>query len=94
MMPYDVFKTKIADILRVSDSPLTWTEIRTKAGLPQLFPNNQWVHRLEQDIGLCRQRDQTGVIHWQLKETMKDVETPKASSKVTSRSGRKQDPME
>jgi hypothetical protein len=43
-MTYDVFKQKIASVLTDADKPLTWTEIRTAARLPQLFPNNQWVH--------------------------------------------------
>jgi hypothetical protein len=45
---------------------MTWTEIRTEATLPQKFPNNQWVHRMEQDIGLIRERDQHGIIQWRL----------------------------
>jgi hypothetical protein len=66
MMIYDDFRTKIVETLRDARQPLTWTEIRTAAGLPQLFPNNQWVHRLEKDIGLQRKRDAGGMIHWQI----------------------------
>lgn len=65
-MAYDDFREKIASVLQGAGGPLTWTEIRTVAGLPQLFPNNQWVHRLEKDIGLHRSRDAGGIIHWQL----------------------------
>ena len=54
MMTYDDFRTKILETLKETRRRLTWTEIRTAAGLPQLFPNNQWVHRLEKDIGLQR----------------------------------------
>ena len=67
MMTYDDFKDKIESVLRKSGPLLTWTEIRTKAGLPQLFPNNQWVRKMEKDIGLKRIRDSHGIIHWQLK---------------------------
>lgn len=94
MMPYDEFKGKIVQVLRDHDSPLTWTEIRTKAGLQQLFPNNQWVHRMEQDIGLYRQRDQNGIIHWQLKETIKDDTTAEAPKPPRTRKSRKQDTVE
>jgi hypothetical protein len=93
MMTYDVFKEKIFEVLKMS-SPITWTEIRTKAGLPQRFPNNQWVHRLEKDIGLYRERDINGIIHWQLKEKMKNVETPKTSNPPASRASRKQNTLE
>src|SRR5579885_252258 len=54
MMTYEDFSGKIVAVLKSSDHPLTWTEIRTLAGLPQLFPNNQWVHRMERDVALHR----------------------------------------
>jgi hypothetical protein len=93
-MTYDVFMGKIADTLRRQGSPMTWTELRTKAGLPQLFPNNQWVHRLEKDINLCRQRDSKGVINWQLEEKIGDPETIKIANPQRSRTRRKQEPVE
>lgn len=66
MSSYEEFRDKIKNTLSGAGRPLTWTEIRTIAQLPQMFPNNQWVHRLEEDIGLTRKRDLHGVIHWQL----------------------------
>jgi predicted Zn-ribbon and HTH transcriptional regulator len=66
-MSYETFKEKVRETIRTSEQPLTWTEIRTLAKLPQAFPNNQWVHRLETDIGLIRKRDNHGIIHWSLK---------------------------
>lgn len=68
MLTYEDFRDKIAETLRAEGSPLTWTEIRTRAKLPQKFPNNQWVHTLEKDIGLVRKRDGGGIIQWQLRE--------------------------
>lgn len=67
MMRYEDFRAKIQKALSGADVALTWTEIRTTIGLPQAFPNNQWVHRLEKDIGLQRKRDAHGIIRWHLK---------------------------
>jgi hypothetical protein len=66
MLTYEMFRDKIQEILKAS-GPLTWTEIRTAASLPEKFPNNRWVHRLESDIGLKRNRDAHGIIKWILK---------------------------
>jgi hypothetical protein len=76
MMTYDDFREKIVATLTDAGNPLTWTEIRTVAGLPQLFPNNQWVHRLEKDIGLHRSRDAGGIIHWQLANATRGHDPP------------------
>lgn len=65
-MSYDDFKEKIRAVLTDADGGITWTDVRSRAGLPQAFPNNQWVRRLETDIGLSRSRDAHGIIHWQL----------------------------
>jgi hypothetical protein len=67
MMTYEDFQKKVRNILRNAKEPLTWTEIRTGARLPQLFPNNQWVRKMEKDIGLERSRDAHGIIHWTVK---------------------------
>jgi hypothetical protein len=65
---YDFFKARIQSALGGSGRGLTWTEIRTTARLPQKLPNNQWVRRLEQEIGLRRVREH-GVIIWRLAGT-------------------------
>ena len=56
MADYEAFKNVIHEMLQNADQPLTWTEIKDEANLPQKVPNNQWVHRMEQDIGLVRER--------------------------------------
>ncbi len=66
MMTYEAFSKQVADVLTVAGTPLTWTEIRTTGNLPQAFPNNQWVHRMEKGIGLIRRRESDGTIRWQL----------------------------
>jgi hypothetical protein len=69
MMTYENFSAKVRATIKTAGlDGLTWTEIRTQAGLAQLFPNNQWVHRMERDIGLIRNRDAHGIIHWKLAE--------------------------
>jgi hypothetical protein len=88
-MPYETFRDKIAASLRQSGKPLTWTEVRTAANLPQAFPNNQWVYRMETDIGLVRRRESNGIIHWLLKDTTLDLgsQAPsQASDKIDTRS--------
>jgi len=51
---YEEFKESIRRILERHPSGLTWTQIRDKLNFPQKYPNNQWVRRLESDIGLKR----------------------------------------
>lgn len=65
-MPFEEFRDKVSEALMTTDHPMTWTELRTATGLPQKFPNNRWVHRLEDEIGLQRNRDKQGIIHWEL----------------------------
>lgn len=65
MLTYEDFRDKIQNTLRKS-GPITWTEIRTQANLPEKFPNNQWVHRMENDIKLKRNKDSHGIIKWSL----------------------------
>jgi DNA-directed RNA polymerase subunit RPC12/RpoP len=65
MLTYEDFRNKIQQILKQAGS-LTWTEIRTMAKLPEKFPNNKWVHRLEEDIRLKRNKDANAIIKWRL----------------------------
>jgi predicted Zn-ribbon and HTH transcriptional regulator len=65
MLTYESFRDRIQEVLKKS-GPLTWTEIRTIAKLPEKFPNNKWVHRLETDIGLERTKDSQGIIKWKV----------------------------
>ena len=64
VMSYEEFRDRIRSVLESAETPMTWTEIRTKAKLPQKFPNNQWVHRMDKDIGLLREKDTHGIIRW------------------------------
>ena len=65
-MPYEDFCNQVKTVLSSSDTPLTWTEVRTRAKLAQKWPNNQWVHRMEKDIGLIREKGKDGIIRWRI----------------------------
>lgn len=66
MMTYENFRDTIKKTLEKAATPLTWTEIRTDAKLPQKFPNNKWVRQMEKDIHLKRNKDTHGIIKWQV----------------------------
>ncbi len=67
-MTYEEFRDKVKAVLSASKTPVTWTEVRTKAQLPQKWPNNQWVHRMDKEIGLIREKDNNGIIKWRISE--------------------------
>jgi hypothetical protein len=63
---YEDFRTRVRSAITDEGGPLTWTDIRTRMRLPQIYPNNGWVRRLEKDIGLVREKDRRGIILWSL----------------------------
>ncbi len=67
-MTYVEFRDKVKSVLSKAEVPLTWTEIRTRGELPQVFPNNVWVRQMEKDgrIVLNRKRQKDGIIRWSL----------------------------
>ncbi len=65
MLTYEEFRDKVQKTLKQS-GPLSWTEIRTAAKLPEKFPKNKWVRRMEQDIALKRDKDAHGIIKWKI----------------------------
>jgi hypothetical protein len=67
VLTYEIFREKILFALK-TQGDLSWTEVRTSAQLPQMFPNNKWVHRLEHDIKLHREKNTQGIIIWRLDE--------------------------
>jgi hypothetical protein len=74
-MTYETFRGIVKSLLTGAGHPVPWMEIRTRAGLTQMYPNNRWVHRLEQDIKLVQYRDEDGVIHWRLAKRRKSRTT-------------------
>lgn len=65
-MTYEEFRDRVKAVLLGAGQPLTWTEIRTRARLPQKYPNNQWVRRMEADLPLVRDRSTKGTIFWRI----------------------------
>ena len=65
MLTYEDFREKVRGTLKQS-GPLSWTEIRTLAKLPEKFPNNTWVRRMEQEIALKRSKDPLGIFKWSI----------------------------
>jgi len=53
-MTYEQFKTKIAHLFDSKEVGFTWQEIKDKLDFRQAVPNNKWVSKLENDIGLKR----------------------------------------
>lgn len=75
-MTYELFRDTVKAVLTSGpDVGMTWTEVRTRAKLAQVFPNNQWVRRMEGDIGLQRERDAHGIMHWNLPEVVHGADT-------------------
>jgi len=64
--PYEKFKIQIEAVLKAEPKGLTWTEIKQRLNLPQRVPNNQWVRKMEKDIGLTRTKEARGIV-WRVK---------------------------
>ena len=66
-MTYEEFKQIIKEELTKEPAGLTWSQIRERRPeLYQRFPANQWVTRMEKDIGLIRSKEK-GRTLWRLK---------------------------
>jgi hypothetical protein len=63
---YEKFRAPIEKVLKQAKKPLTWAEIKGKAGFEQKVPNNKWVRWLEEDIGLVREKTKEGKTVWRL----------------------------
>jgi len=63
---YEQFRNKVKSILEESTKPLSWTEIRKDGNFKQKLPNNLWVRKMEEDIGLVREKIK-GKMYWKLK---------------------------
>ncbi|PWI49513.1 hypothetical protein CEE45_01600 [Candidatus Heimdallarchaeota archaeon B3_Heim] len=67
MLSYEEFKLRVETQLKKNPDGLTWSEIKENENLPQKYPNNIWVRKLEEDIKLKRERVRGRMI-WKLGE--------------------------
>lgn len=51
---YEDFKNSVKNILERYPAGLIWAQIRDKLNYHQIAPNNKWVRKMEEDIGLKR----------------------------------------
>ena len=65
-MRYTEFRDRIAAALRRQRSGLTWNELRERLDLPYERPCQEWVRRLEADIGLKRVKGAGRALVWRL----------------------------
>lgn len=66
-MTYEEFRQIIKEELEKTPEGLSWGQIRERRPeLYQRWPANQWVRKLEEDIGLLREKMRDTVI-WKLK---------------------------
>jgi hypothetical protein len=85
---YEQFRDAIAKVLRTAPTGLSWTEIRTRERLPQKFPNNVWVKRMEADPEILLIREGHGNIRWRSKLAEEDyAQVHRASASNRSAAG-------
>lgn len=63
---YEKFRNVIETILKQAKEPLTWTEIKEKAGFKQKVSNNKRVKWMEEGVGLVREKTKEGKTVWRL----------------------------
>jgi len=66
-MSFEIFSNTVKSVLIKHPEGLGWSQIREKTELIQKVPNNKWVRKLENEIGLIRFRDKKGNVIWKLK---------------------------
>lgn len=62
---YSEFKNKVFTLLSSRAEGFIWPEIKERIKFEPKVPNNKWVRRLEQEIGLKRIKHD-GIVHWYL----------------------------
>ncbi|KXB01929.1 hypothetical protein AKJ45_00920 [candidate division MSBL1 archaeon SCGC-AAA261F19] len=55
-MSYEEFKETVKEVLEKAEEAMVWTKVREEGDLEQKVPSNVWVRRLEEDIGLIREK--------------------------------------
>jgi hypothetical protein len=65
-MRYVDFRDSIRDELRRNPDGLTWPQLRVRLSLPYQSPCQEWVHRLEEEIGLKRIKGSGRAFLWKV----------------------------
>lgn len=65
-MRYTEFKTVIQKHLQRNRHGATWNELREKLSLPYDRPCPEWTRRLEEEIGLTRNKTSGRALIWQV----------------------------
>jgi len=66
-MRYTEFRDQIQQELRRDPSGITWVELKDRLNLPYKTPCPTWVHRLENEIALIREKGLGRAFIWKVK---------------------------
>jgi hypothetical protein len=67
-MQYTEFRDSIHADLRRSSSGKTWKELKASLNLPYSQPCQEWICRLEREIGLERREKKRNALVWKVRE--------------------------
>lgn len=70
-MHYAEFKAPVQKHLKRNRKGATWNELREKLSLPYDRPCPEWTHRLENEIGLTRNKSSGRALIWQLSNSIR-----------------------
>jgi hypothetical protein len=68
-MHYTDFKDAIHQELRRSPRGLTWVQLQERLNLPYDRPCQTWMNRLQEEIGLLREKGTGRALLWRVKAT-------------------------
>lgn len=66
-MRYVDFRDSIHSALRKNPSGMTWAQLKDKLDLPYKTPCQEWIKRLETEIGLSRVKGTGRALVWKCK---------------------------
>lgn len=72
-MRYPEFKAAIQKHLKRNRKGATWNELREKLSLPYDRPCPEWTRRLEEEIGLTRNKTSGRALIWQVSSSTRQT---------------------
>ena len=75
-MRFVEFKNAITEELGRNPDGLTWVELKQRLDLPYEHPCPEWVHRMEQEVGLSRGRGSGRAYVWKLQREERGRRAP------------------